>query len=295
MSQNTPISNESLQASVLVALDGSPAAMTAVPVARALADQLQAKLDVLYVVPQGGSHLRMSTWLGTLGDILGTSAVSEIDIHMHVGEPSATILRLASEPDAVLIVLTTHGRHVEPGRVLGHVAEAVVAGTIRPVVLVRPEAACARLPVSPIRRLLLPLDGSPTTATAVQQAIVLASLLGADVDVLYVAGQTSAKELEAGQMGLPAYIDQPQHEWAQWNTEIVERLCRSCAQFPPEMHTRVFLRQGDVASEIVRLAGDEQYDGIVLVRRSHLEFGRARALRIVLQNTPCLIIITGVP
>lgn len=295
MSQDTSITNEPAQASVLVALDGSPAALTAVPVARALAGQIGAKLDVLYVVPPGGSNLHMSHWLGELGDILSKPTFSEIDVHLHVGEPAATILRLASEPAAALVVLTTHGRQVEPGRVLGHVAASVVAGTIRPVVLVRPEATCAGPPIGPIYRLLLPLDGSPTTATAVQQAIVLASLLGADVDVLYVASQAPAREIEAGQMGLPAYIDQPQHEWAQWNTEIVDRLCQSCAKFPPEMHTRVFLRAGDVGSEIVRLADNEQYDGILLVRRSHLEFGRAQALRTVLQSTPCLIIIAGVP
>ncbi len=295
MNDNTATSQEAPQSSVLVALDGSPAAMTAVPVAHMLAGQLRARLDILHVVSPGGSQLHMSDWLKGLGDILGVSAFSEIDIHLHVGEPAAIILQLASEPDAVLIVLTTHGRQIEPGRILGHVAEAVVAGTIRPVVLVRPEAPTAGLPVNPIQRLLLPLDGSPTTATAVQQAIILASFLGASVDVLYVADHPNSTHMEAGQMGLPAYFDQPQHEWAQWDTEIVDRLCRSCAQFPPEMHTRVFLREGDIGQEIVRFAGDEHYDGILLVRRSHLEPGHAHTLRTVLLNTPCLIIVTGVP
>lgn len=295
MNENTPPASQAPQSSVLVALDGSPAAMTAVPIARALAGQLRAKLDVLYVVPPEGGNIHISRQLKGLGDLLGTSAFSEIDIHLHTGDPAATILQLAGEPDAVLIVLTTHGRQIEPGRILGHVAEAVVAGTIRPVVLVRPEAASAGLPINPIQRLLLPLDGSPTTATAVQQAIVLASFLGASVDVLFVASQMAPAEMEAGQMALPAYLDQPQHEWTQWDTEIIERLCRSCAQFPPEMHTRVFLREGDIGREIVRFAGDEQYDGILLVRRSHLEPGHAQALRTVLLNTPCLVIITGVP
>lgn len=295
MNDNTSTAQEAPQSSVLVALDGSPAAMTAVPVARTLAGQLRARLDILHVIPPGGSQLHMSQWLKGLGEILGVSAFSEIDVHLHVGEPAATILQLASEPDAVLIVLTTHGRQIEPGRILGHVAEAVVAGTIRPVVLVRPEATSAELPVNPIQRLLLPLDGSPTTATAVQQAIILASFLGASVDVLYVADHPSSTRMEAGQMGLPAYFDQPQHEWAQWNTEIVDRLCRACAQFPPEMHTRVFLREGDIGEEIVRFAGEELYDGILLVRRSHLEPGHAQTLRTVLLNTPCLIIVTGVP
>lgn len=295
MNQNTLTPRKSPQSSVLVALDGSPSAMTAVPIAGALATQLGAKLDVLYVVPPRGGYLHMGQWLKGLGDIIGVSAFSEIDVHLHVGDPATTILQLASEPDAVLIVLTTHGRQIEPGRALGHVAEAVVAGTIRPVVLVRPEAVSAGVPVSPIKRLLLPLDGSPTTAMAVQQAIILASFLGASVDVLYVASQAASMPAEVGQMGLPAYLDQPQHEWTQWDTEIVERLCRSCAQFPPEMHTQVFLRQGDIGQEIVRFAGDEHYDGILLVRRSHLEPGHAQALRTVLHNTPCLIIITGVP
>lgn len=295
MNDNTPASNESPTSSVLVAFDGSPAAMTAMPVARMLASQLRARLDILHVVPPGGANLHLSQWLKGLGDILGVSAFSEIDVHLHVGDPAATILELASESGAVLIALTTHGRQIEPGRILGHVAEAVVAGTIRPVVLVRPEAACADLPISPVQRLLLPLDGSPTTATAVQQAIILASFLGASVDVLYVADHISSTPLEAGQMGLPAYLDQPQHEWTQWNTEIVDRLCRSCAQFPPEMHTRVFLREGDIGQEIVRFAREEQYHGILLVRRSHLEPGHAQTLRTVLHDTPCPVIVTGVP
>jgi len=268
---------------LLVALDGSPAAATALPVARAVARQLAAGVEVLHVArrPIAPSVLRRR-----LGRI-------RAPISACVGEPAECILRHTEESRVALVILTTHGRAIKPGRALGRVAAAVIAASTRPILLVRPEAAPRR--VSRIRRLLFPLDGTPTTAAALKDVTALAGRLGASIDVLYVIAARSSGPQERGSMGAPRYMDQPHHEWAQWAGEVMERLCRCCAESPVEVPIAVHARQGEVGAEIVKFATERRHDAIVLVRRSRFEPGRAHALRAVLQQTPCPILLVGSP
>jgi nucleotide-binding universal stress UspA family protein len=96
-------------------------------------------------------------------------------------------------------------------------------------------------------------------------------------------------------MGAPRYVDQPQHTWPAWEREIVDRLCTLCAQCPPDVPVRAYLRNGEVAGEIVRFAAERQHDAIVLVRRSRFERGRAPVLRAVLAAAPCPVLLLGAP
>src|SRR3972149_2889669 len=106
---------------------------------------------------------------------------------------------------------------------LGRVAEKVVAATTRPVLIVKPEALLAA-EARPIRRLLVPLDGTPKTAEALRPVSQLATVLGAAIDLLYVAAPDQAPPVERGSVGAPRYVDQAQHEWPQWTVEVIERL-----------------------------------------------------------------------
>jgi nucleotide-binding universal stress UspA family protein len=193
----------------------------------------------------------------------------------------------------VLVVLTTHGHIIEPGRSLGCVAEQVIAGATQPILLIRPEATpLAIRPGAALQRLLLPLDGTPTTATLLVPATGLASRLGASVDLLYVA-DVGAPPDEPGSIGAPQYVDQPQHEWPQWANEVITRLGEACAQCPPDMPVRTFLAQGDAGEAIARFAAEHASDAVVLARRSRLEPGRAGVLRAVLDQTPCPVLLVG--
>jgi nucleotide-binding universal stress UspA family protein len=280
---------EEQRPTVLLALDGSPAAATALPLARAVAGQLGATVEILHVAgeqrPDPDLWQRLHVELRP-GEVVQTRS--------HTGAPASAILQAARAPGVDVVVLTTHGRVVEPGRSLGRVAQAVIAHTTAPVLLVRPEAVeSAASPRAALRRLLLPLDGTPATSTALRPAIELACRLGASVDLLYVASADEVSANEPGSIGAPRYVDQPQHEWPAWADRVISHLSVSLGGRPDGLSMQVFLVAGHVAEEIARFAAEHQSDAIVLVRRSHLEVGRARTLRAVLDRTPCPVLLVG--
>jgi nucleotide-binding universal stress UspA family protein len=274
---------------VLVALDGSPAAATALPVARVVAKQLGVELEILHILASGVPAPAAEALVP--GDI---SPRERIGVRVEPGDPAMTILNWVEDPRVALVVLTTHGRVIEPGRYLGHTAEAVIAQTIQPVLLIRPEAAVGpHAAPSEIRQLLLPLDGSPTTTEALAPAIALASQLGASIDLLYVADRGHAASVESGSIAAPRYIDQPQHEWPAWADDVVAHLRACCGELPTGVTAHVFLAVGDIGDEIARFASEHHEDAIVLVRRSALEPTRAVILRAVLDRTPCPVLLVG--
>ncbi|MCC7104267.1 MAG: universal stress protein [Chloroflexi bacterium] len=275
---------------VLVALDGSPAGATALPLARVVARQLAAEVEILHVasdlVPEADLWRRLHADLGP-GEV--------VQVRSHGGQPAAAILHAAAAPGVALVVLTTHGRTVEPGRTLGRVARAVIAGTQRPLLLVRPEAASEPRVPSPLGRLLLPVDGTPGTAAALRPATDLAGRLGASIDLLYVASSEQAAPWETGSIGAPRYVDQAHHEWPRWADEVVDRLYACIDDRPAGVSIRMYLAQGEIGAEITRFAAEHQDDAIVLVRRSRLEPGRARVLQAVLHQMPCPALLVEGP
>jgi nucleotide-binding universal stress UspA family protein len=274
---------------VLVALDGSPAAAIALPLARLVAAQLGASVEVLHVATDRPPDADL--WR-RLHD--GLADRETVQVRTHVGEPAAGILAAAGDPRVALLVLATHGRLVESGRHLGRVAEAVIAATARPILLVRPEAAAAH-GARELRRLLFPVDGTPTTAAALQPATEFACRLGASIDLLYVAAPEQPGPAEPGSIGAPRYVDQPQHEWPEWAREVIDRLCACLANCPPGVPVRMSLAQGEVGAEIARFAAEHASDAIVLVRRSQLEPGHGNVLRAVFDRTPCPVLLVSGP
>jgi len=304
---------------ILVALDGSHAAATALPIAFAVAAQLRADCQALHIVSDSGligglsrpfeqrfealsgiklwpdvieSTVRLWQAFAGPGNAL-MRALAHMEVRLEAGDPAAGILRASADPLIVLVVLTMHGHIIEPGRSLGRVAEQVIAGARQPILLIRPEATpLAIRPGAVLRRLLLPLDGTPTTAALLAPATGLASRLGAAVDLLYVADAGASPPDEPGSIGAPQYVDQPQHEWPQWANEVITRLGEA-AQFPPDMPMRTFLAQGEAGETIAHFAAEHESDAVVLARRSRLEPGRASVLRTVLDQTPCPVLLVG--
>ncbi len=275
---------------VLVALDGSEAAATALPLARVVAAQLGASVEILHVASAEAPTTDL--WRRLHLDLASSEGVQ---VRSHVGEPAPAILRAAAQPDVALLALTTHGRLLDRRRHLGRVAEAVVAHAARPILLVRPEAAPRPGAERPLTHLLLPLDGTPTTAAALGPATDLAGRLRAAIDVLYVASPVAARPGEPGTLSAPGYVDQPHHEWPEWAREVMDRLCTCLAHVPAGVPVRVYLARGEIEEQIATFARAHDERAIVLVRRSHLELGHARVLRAVLDRTPCPVLLVGSP
>jgi nucleotide-binding universal stress UspA family protein len=274
---------------VLVAWDGSEAGAMAIPVAMTLASQMGAGIEILHVQPQEAVDMAL------LNELRAAAARPEdVSLRVRQGDPAKEIVKATREEDVILVVMTTHGRTIEARRGMGHVAEEVVRLAERPVLLVKPEGVLARAPC-PVRSLLLPLDGTPRTAVALRPATELACRLGARVDLLYVASEAEGQVVERGSMSAPRYVDQPQHEWPCWTSEAIRRLAKSCAGAAPTVPTHMYLAQGDVGEQIVNFAAQHGSDIIVLVRRSRLEPGRARALKTVLRDASCPVLVLGGP
>ena len=271
---------------VLVAWDGSNAASAALPVAEAVAAQLGADVEALYVArdeqeleTQKRARMEQASGLG-------------VALRFETGDAASEIIRATENPGVLLVALTTHGRELEPAYRLGSVAEKVVSHTTRPVLIVKPESASIAAP-GDLKRLLVPIDGTPKTAAALHPVTELAASLGAAIDLLYVAGPDEKAPLERGSMTAPRYVDQPQHGWPEWATEVIQRLAACCAGCPEQVPLRIFLGKGDIGREIARFAAENHTDAIVLVRRSRFQPGRARIIRSVLSQTPCFVIIVG--
>jgi nucleotide-binding universal stress UspA family protein len=58
---------------------------------------------------------------------------------------------------------------------------------------------------------------------------------------------------------------------------------------------RMFLTHDGIGSAIIRFAAEQHSDAVVLARRSHMEPGRAQVLRVVLDESPCPVLLVGEP
>jgi nucleotide-binding universal stress UspA family protein len=256
-------------------------------VAQRIAGQLGAEVEALIVARDAADK---ESWQGKLGAEAERLGVS---VRLVTGEPGAEIVRATERDGVCLVALTMHGRAVgEKGHRLGSVAKKVIASTVRPVLLVKPEAADAR-DAGPVRRLLVPIDGTPKTAAALQPVTQLAHDLKASIDLLYVADPRQKPPLERGSITAPLYVDQPQHEWPEWASEVERRLSEGCAGCPQDVEVRTYLARGDAGEEITRFARENGSDAIVLVRRSRFQPGRAKVIRAVLEGTTSYVIIVG--
>jgi nucleotide-binding universal stress UspA family protein len=120
---------------VLVALDGSPAAATALPIARTIAAQLGARVEALHVMPPGSHGVDGRAILGSAGE-----SPDRIRLRTVNGTPAEEILRAGEAPNVVVVVLATHSHTVRPNGVLAAIPRRGIAATTRPVLLVRPGA-----------------------------------------------------------------------------------------------------------------------------------------------------------
>jgi len=275
----------STESKMLVALDGSKEAMRAIPIARTLAAQLHARVVAVHVAEAAPADARASLHLDA-------PEFDDVSLELRTGRPAEAILSEMQQPQVELLVMTTLASG-DPDRPLGSVADEVAACCDRPIVTLRPEIGGEPERTAPaFTRLLVPIDGTRETAWALQPVTSLARRLGASVDVLYVV-TPQAHEVTKGAMHAPRYVDQPHHEWRDWEHEVKERLMVECAGFPPSAAVDVHVREGEPGPQIVQFAREGNYDAIVLVRRSRLEPDRARTLRHVIRESPCPLLIVG--
>jgi len=267
---------------ILVPLDGSPLSETAVPFAKALATETGCELSLLSVwevLPEeletvGEAHARVlrdqgmryfRTYLTNIAAALEDCIVS---CEVRAGHPAFEIMLAAAELDADFVVMASHGRRGATERRRGSVADKVLRGSSVPVLVVGP-AILQNPPTGPVgvRSLVLPLDGSRESESAVGVAVEMARSMGAQITLLRVVPPL-VSGLDIGMPeALPPELDR----------HMVKSARSYLKQFRtahPDVITSVVVERGPPAKAIVEFVNQIRPDLVVMASRSRYSTGK---------------------
>jgi nucleotide-binding universal stress UspA family protein len=149
-------------------------------------------------------------------------------------------------------------------------------------------ASEARLP-DRLANILVPHDGSPGTALALEAADQLAAGGRAEVVVLHVPG--AEVPAEPGSLPAPRMVDHVAYDLPDWREEFGRRFF----QRSPGLLRRLEVRVGPVPESILAAARALPADLIVLGWRGVADQGRAVTLRTVCDSAPCPVLLAASP
>jgi nucleotide-binding universal stress UspA family protein len=163
---------------ILVPLDGSRMAESAVPAAAYLAARLHARVTLIHVVEKnapstvhGQAHLGDAQEAAAYLDEIARQGLPpgvRVDCHVHtaaVEDVARSIVDHGAELGHDLVIMCSHGRGRALHLFLGSIAQEVIAGDSRPVLIAHPDERGEPRPFN-CRNILIPLDGDPEHAQA---------------------------------------------------------------------------------------------------------------------------------
>jgi len=213
-------------------------------------------------------------------DVARRFAAKGTKVHGRIAEgyPPDVILDTARAEGATMIAMSTHGRSGPLRWTLGSVAEKVARAADVPLLLVRSFRRSAKGDLEPqvpeelpFKRLLVAMDGSPTSMSIVTPAEKFAQLYGSEVLIAHVRPPFVAPGpvLPGMEAGLPILQPDPLPADKDPATEkAAERFGHS------GLKTRRFTVEGEPASEILALGAKENADLIALGTHGRRGFTR---------------------
>jgi hypothetical protein len=245
---------------VLAAITGDVAAPAVLAGAGALAELLDADVEALHV----GSTRAMA--------VAGAAHEAGVELRTIPGEVVREVVEAAEAQDVVAVAIGARGAPAGR-RPAGRTALALVASLAKPVVVVAPEAAC-----HPIRSVLAPLDGTASSAAALEEIVAVA--LGADLEIVVAHVQ--------GPWSLPAFSDHLPHEVRAWSEEFIAR------HMPAARDARLELRVGEPHEHVLDICRSCGCDLVALGWSQDLGRGRAAVVRRMLAESPVPVLLTPV-
>lgn len=224
---------------ILVPLDGSTFAEATLPLALALTHKTGAKLHLVSVVEPipafayaewEPAALDWSTkYLDSVAERVSGDAGDEVTTSVHSGRVVETLCKEVASRSVDLVVMATHGRGVLSRAWLGSVADAFMRESDVPVLFVRPEEgdAPAPKPSQDFETLLVPLDGSDVSESALRHATEFGELFGS----AYHLTRVVAYPLEIASPYLPQTI--------QMNVDILAEAKENAAEYLEEQADRM--------------------------------------------------------
>ena len=265
---------------IVVPLDGSPLAESALVPAVAVARALGTRIHLLRVRESDarGTASVLPLQKPPQSDLITVAARLQdevgpvVDVVELEGAPADAIVGYARRVNAAFLVMATR-RHDGTGRsILSSVTDTVVRHAGIPVLLTGPETVPTRRSAPwECRRVLIPVDASRVSRRIIYPATRLATALGARVTLLRVLQR---REITIGQPFTPfgvAFEPLDNHQEAVTSLEQIAQVlrCNGVA-----VDTRVVRTTAPVAEAILNEAVDARADMIALATRGHGRAGR---------------------
>lgn len=270
---------------VLVTLHRDAPAGASIAMGRQIAGALQAPLHGLVFAPEPLEAAEVPEHVG-----LPHEDLRGVVLHVATGDPDEALAgALTAQAAAYVVVGSAPLAAPEEQLGLGELAERALEIATCGVFLVGLAAPGPR-----VRRILLPLDGTPSTAAAITPAGHLARSLEADLDILLVGEahpHAAPPDREPGALVPPVYMDQPHHEWPAFSEEFLQRFVGNIGHCPPEVPARFYLGAGEPAPEILRFANQLGSDLLVLVWHGDLSEHHGAVFREVVRSAPCPVLV----
>jgi len=287
---------------LLVALDGSELSERAIPYAQAIAKTRGSEV-ILFTVSIASveqldrpmkAYLELKAKELQSQDIKASSAIA-------YGNVPDEIVGFADKNNIDLVIISTHGYSGIKRWVLGSVARKVLYGTSVQVLLVKSKAP--KVPKVELKKLLLPLDGSPFSESPIPSVEQLTEGTGAET-VLTLVSEPPL---------VPSYGDHPINPtWEKHRDTLWAETKQQASEYLKMMETRLNKQGmkvksqvipgelGRVAETILQAAQKEKVDLITMATHGRSAVSRwvygGVANRIVEQSVqPVLLIRPSVP
>ena len=271
---------------ILVPLDGSLLAETALPFAKAVAARTGARLTLVRAahyasllgdaaVDQYGAVTAAEEYLAQAVERLTNEGI-QVEAGVPFGGATAEwIVEEIEFRHADLVVMATHDRIGMDRLLHGSIAESIVHRSEVPVMLVRGVDAeqLARRFTAMQSSLIVPLDGSEFGEAALAVARELADAVSGRLVLVSVTPK--AGQLIAGQGG--AITTYTTDDLAELEASIRSYLESTAASMAEATPVEVVVRSGDTATEIAAAA--QTYEAAAVVMSTH---GRSGTLRTIL-------------
>lgn len=259
---------------ILIPLDGSERAESALPLVTALAGAFDASLVLLRVLGGGDAdrsrfpadpaegELERRQALSYLNGIRGRLGRDDLTVEVltRVGNPAHEIVDTARETHSDLVAITSHGE--------GGDARFPIAGTAHKV-LITLETSVLLLPAGngwvwpgDLKRVLVPLDGSPRAEWALRAAMNLSAGSGPEIVAVHVVcppgyvGRGQAAELDELAR---SFVDLARRQARAYLRDAAARLAVGGTEARTRVEVAACIPEG-----VLRVAGEEDADLVLL-------------------------------
>jgi nucleotide-binding universal stress UspA family protein len=269
---------------ILLPLDGSELAETAIPYVRDLAGQLEAEVYLLHVCPpEHKEYLRMhQLYLNDIAEDLRKSInenaqpgrESKVQVEVIPGDPIKVIFDYVKQKSISMVALTSHGTSGLRAWAMGSVADQVVRGVGIPILLIRiKEGRTVPQKRGLIQKILLPLDASDASSISVPYAVQLGKKLKASIALFSMGQSIYAQNIYSAGVGLSFDGDSIDASTKKYTEVYLQGIAYEIRKAGVDV-TQTSLVSMDAAYEILEMEKKIQPDLVVMATRGRSNIAR---------------------